>query len=410
MVTTDALRRAEQAPLTVIRRQSRDQKIVSCRKFRPHAGRFADTHGAALPDTTARTDPLHRGGFGRTVAGQSVRVGKGGGRMAANGRVVVVTGASGGVGRAVAREFARRGDRVALLARGESGLEAAAEELGAALPISVDVADAEALDEAASRVERELGPIDVWVNNAFASVFAPFTEISPAELRRITEVTYLGYAYGTRAALARMLPRDRGAIVLVGSALARRGIPLQSGYCAAKHAIYGMHESLRCELLHDGSKVRITTVQLPAVNTPQFDWVRSRLPRRPQPVPPIFQPEVAARAIVYAADHPRRREYLVGASTVLTVTANKFVPGLLDRYLARTGYRSQQTAAPHDPNDSGNLWQPADGADGTDHGAHGRFDERASGRSPLMWVQHHRALAAAVAGAAITGAIHLARR
>jgi NAD(P)-dependent dehydrogenase (short-subunit alcohol dehydrogenase family) len=247
-------------------------------------------------------------------------------------RVVVVTGASGGVGRATARELARRGDRVALLARGEAGLRAAAEVEsldGVALPISVDVADAGALEAGADRIESELGPIDVWVNNAFSSVFAPFPEISPKELKRTTEVTYLGTAYGTHAALTRMLPRDRGTIVLVGSALSRRGIPLQAGYCAAKHAIYGLYESIRCEL-HERSGVRITMVQLPAVNTPQFDWVRSRLPRRAQPVPPIYQPEVAARAIAYAADHPRHREYLIGASTLLTVTANKFVPGLLD--------------------------------------------------------------------------------
>jgi NAD(P)-dependent dehydrogenase (short-subunit alcohol dehydrogenase family) len=331
-----------------------------------------------------------------------------------SGRVVVVTGASGGVGRAVAREFAGRGDKVALLARGEDGLAAAAEEIGnaggVALPVSVDVADAEALDAAATRIERELGPIDVWVNNAFSSVFAPFIEISAAELRRTTEVTYLGFAFGTKAALARMLPRNRGAIVLVGSALARRGIPLQSGYCAAKHAIYGLYESIRCELLHDGSAVRITTVQLPAVNTPQFNWVRSRLPRRAQPVPPIYQPEVAARAIAYAADHPRRREYLVGMSTVLTVTANKIVPGLLDHYLARTGYRSQQTDQPRDPDAPTNLWHPVDDAEGTDQGAHGRFDRKAHARSPLLWVQQHRGMAGAAAAAAAVGVLRLVRR
>ncbi|HEU5470972.1 MAG TPA: SDR family oxidoreductase [Actinophytocola sp.] len=332
-------------------------------------------------------------------------------------RVVVVTGASGGVGRAVAREFAARGDRVALLARGEDGLDGAAGDVeasgGVALPIEVDVADAEALSAATARIERELGPIDVWVNNAFSSVFAPFTEISAAELKRTTEVTYLGVAYGTRAALDRMLPRDRGTIVLVGSALSRRGIPLQSGYCAAKHAIYGLYESVRCELLHDKSRVRITMVQLPAVNTPQFDWVRSKLPRRAQPVPPIYQPEVAARAIAYAADHPRHREYHIGVSTVLTVAANKVIPGLLDRYLARSGYRSQQTSRPHDPDARGNLWQPADDAPGTDQGAHGRFDRRAHEHSPLLWAHQHRtALAAATAGAVAAGAglLRLVRR
>src|SRR2546421_2267405 len=259
--------------------------------------------------------------------------------------VVVVTGATGGVGRAVARRFAARGDRVALLARGEHGLRAAAEDVvragGTALPVPVDMADPAAVGEAAARIEKDLGPIDVWVNDAFSSVFAPFTEIGLDEFRRVTEVTYLGYVYGTRAALDRMRPRDHGTIVHVGSALAYRGIPLQSAYCGAKHAIQGFHESVRCELLHEHSRVRVTMVQLPAVNTPQFDWVLSRLRRHARPVPPIYQPEVAARAIVYAADHPRRREYWVGASTVGTLVANAIVPGLLDRYLARTGYEGQ---------------------------------------------------------------------
>jgi NAD(P)-dependent dehydrogenase (short-subunit alcohol dehydrogenase family) len=329
-------------------------------------------------------------------------------------RVVVVTGASGGVGRAVAREFGARGDRVALLARGTDGLRTAADEItaagGVSLPISVDVADAAAVEAAAERVERELGPIDVWVNNAFSSVFAPFLEISAEELRRTTEVTYLGFAYGTKAALSRMVPRNRGTVVLVGSALARRGIPLQSGYCAAKHAIVGLYESIRCELLHERSNVRITMVQLPAVNTPQFDWVLSRLPRRPQPVPPIYQPEVAAQAIAYAADHPQHREYLVGLSTVATVTANKIVPGLLDRYLARTGYQSQQTKEPKDPDAPANLWAPADEPEGTDRGAHGRFDDRAHGRSPLLWMQRHRGAVGAVAAAAAVGVLRLIRR
>ncbi|WP_242884697.1 SDR family oxidoreductase [Actinomadura litoris] len=307
-------------------------------------------------------------------------------------QVVVITGASAGVGRAVARAFAARGARVALLARGNAGLEAAAAEVeelgGTALPIVVDVADAAQVDAAADRAERTLGPIGVWVNNAFTGVFAPFDEITPEEYRRVTEVTYLGTAHGTRAALARMKPRDSGVIVQVGSALAYRGIPLQSAYCGAKHAIEGFTESLRAELLHDRSAVKVTMVQLPALNTPQFDWVRSRLPRRPQPVPPIYQPEVAARAVVHAADNPRRRERWVGGSTIATLLAEKVVPGLLDRYLGRTGYRSQQTGDRRPEVDPGNLWEPCD--DDRDHGAHGAFDDSAKPRSLLLTLQTWR--------------------
>jgi NAD(P)-dependent dehydrogenase (short-subunit alcohol dehydrogenase family) len=323
------------------------------------------------------------------------------------GKVVVITGASGGVGRAAAREFARRGDRVALIARGQSGLDRAAADVRAAggqpLVVPADVADHEAVEAAAERVERELGPIDVWVNDAFAGVFAPVTDIAPEEYRRVTEVSYLGYVHGTKAALKRMLPRDRGVIVQVGSALAYRGIPLQSAYCAAKHAIQGFHESLRCELLHLKSGVRVTMVQLPAMNTPQFGWVLSRLPRRAQPVPPIYQPEVAARAIVRAADRPRRRERWVGMSTVATLLGDKMIPGLLDHYLARSGYKSQQTGTPRDPRQPANLWQPADDRSGTDQGAHGDFDDTAHAHSAQQWLAKHPGVVTGVALAAGLG-------
>jgi len=310
------------------------------------------------------------------------------------------------VGRATVRAFAEHGDDVAILARGDEGVAAAVKEVEAAgrraLGLSVDVADAGAVDTAAADVEERLGPIDVWVNCAMTSVFAPFKDAEVSEVRRVTEVDYLGFVYGTKAALRRMLPRDRGVIVQVGSALAYRGIPLQSAYCGAKHAIKGFTEALRCELMHDKSNVRLTMVQLPALNTPQFDWVLSRLPRKPQPVPPIYQPEVAARAIVWASEHARG-EVLVGGSTVGTVVANKLVPRLLDRYLARSGYDSQQTDEPTDPNRPANLWQPVAG----DHGAHGDFDSRAKGRSAQWWVTTHRqalvGAACGLAGALLVG-------
>ena len=318
-------------------------------------------------------------------------------------RVIVITGASGGVGRAVARTFGARGDKVALLARGKNGLAGATEDVttagGVALPLPLDVADFGALATAADTIEAALGSIDVWINVAFTSVFAPFTEIEPDEFRRVTEVSYLGFVYGTRVALDRMLPRDRGTIVQVGSALAYRGIPLQSAYCGAKHAIQGFNESLRCELLARKSAVRTTMVQLPAVNTPQFSWVRSRLPRHAQPVPPIYQPEVAARAIAYAADHPNRREYWVGGSTAATLLANAIAPGVLDHYLARTGEKSQQSAEPHDPRAPGNLWAPLDGGGGHDYGAHGEFDDRSHRRSLQEWASHHHGLMAVAGGA-----------
>src|SRR4051794_2799727 len=296
-------------------------------------------------------------------------------------QVVVVTGASAGIGRATAVAFAARGAKVALLARGRTGLEAAAEEVrragGTPLVLPVDVADASAVEVAAERAESELGAIDVWVNSAFTSVFARFDDISAEEFRRATEVTYLGFVHGTQAALRRMRPRDRGVIVQVGSSLAYRGIPLQSAYCGAKHAIQGFTEALRCELLHECSGVRVTMVQLPAVNTPQFTWVLTRLPRQAQPVPPIYQPEVAARGVLKAIDHPGRRARWVGLSTAGTILANRVAGGLLDRYLARTGFSSQQTGEPRDPDQPVNLWEPADGAGGRDHGAHGQFDDRA---------------------------------
>jgi NAD(P)-dependent dehydrogenase (short-subunit alcohol dehydrogenase family) len=296
-------------------------------------------------------------------------------------RTVVVTGASAGIGRAVVRELGRRGDRVGLLARGTTGLEAARAEVealgGRACVVPVDVADHEAVEAAADRVEAELGPIDAWVNVAFTSVFAPFHEIEPEEFRRVTEVTYLGFVNGTRAALRRMRPRDHGTIVQVGSALGHRGIPLQSAYCGAKHALEGFHESLRTELMHERSAVRVTVVEMPAVNTPQFGWVLSRLPHRAQPVPPIYQPEVAARGVLKALDHPQRRARWVGLSTAGTIMANRVAGGLLDRYLARTGVSSQQTDEPRDPDQPVNLWEPVDGPGGRDHGAHGTFDDRA---------------------------------
>ena len=303
--------------------------------------------------------------------------------------VVVITGSSAGVGRATARIFARQGARIGLLARGRDGLEAARAEVtaagGEALVVPTDVSNAAEVEAAAAAVEQKFGGIDIWINNAMASVFSPIKEMTPDEFKRVTEVTYLGYVYGTLAALKRMLPRDRGVIVQVGSALAYRGIPLQAAYCGAKHAIQGFTDSLRCELLHDESAVKVVEVQMPALNTTQFSWVKSRLPRKPQPVPPIFQPEVAAEAIFWAA-HQDRTEIYVGWPTVKAIVGNKVAPRFGDWYLARNGYDAQQTAEPVEPDRRDNLWAPIAG----DHGAHGVFDARAIDHSVQFWVTKNR--------------------
>jgi NAD(P)-dependent dehydrogenase (short-subunit alcohol dehydrogenase family) len=305
-------------------------------------------------------------------------------------------------------EFARHGAWIGLIARGRDGLEGARREVeaegGKALVLPTDVADPEQVERAAARVEAKLGPIDIWVNDAMASVFSPIKEMTPEDFKRVTEVTYLGYVYGTLAALKRMLRRDRGVIVQVGSALAYRSIPLQAAYCAAKHAVLGFHASLRTELMHDGSKVQVTMVQMPALNTPQFGWVKSRLERKAQPVPPIFQPEVGARAIYYAAHHPERREYYVGHSTVQAVVGNKIAPGLLDRYLARTGYDAQQYDGREDPDRPNNLWEPVTG----DHGAHGSFDRQARDYSVEWWMDSHRLLLRLAGAAGAAGLIYAA--
>ncbi|APR87886.1 Short-chain dehydrogenase/reductase SDR [Minicystis rosea] len=310
--------------------------------------------------------------------------------------VVVITGASAGVGRATVRRFAREGARIGLIARGRDGLEGARREVedagGTALVLPTDVADFAQVSAAAEAVEERLGPIDAWINVAMTSVFSPVKQMRPEEFERVTKVTYLGYVYGTLAALERMRPRNRGTIVQASSALAFRGIPLQSAYCAAKHAIVGFTESLRCELIHDECDVYVSMVHLPALNTPQFCWSKSRMPRRPQPVPPIFQPEVAAEALHWAAHH-RRRDIEVGLPTVKAILGNKVMPGLLDRYLARVGYTAQQTDEPADPHRPDNLWQPVP----RDFGAHGRFDDRAKPSSTQLWLDLHRGLVGAAA-------------
>ena len=324
--------------------------------------------------------------------------------------VVVITGASAGVGRATARAFAARGAHVGLIARNREALEAAKAEVeargGKAVIAIADVADADAVERAAQTIEDALGPIDVWINNAMASVLGPVRELSAEEFRRVTEVTYLGVVHGTLAALRRMLPRDRGVIVQAGSTLAYRGIPLQAPYCAAKHAVQGFHEALRAELLHDESGVQVSMVHLPALNTPQFRWVRSHMPRKAQPFGTIFEPEVAARAIVWASEHPRR-ELNVGWGTTQAIVANAFIPGLLDRYLARVGFDGQQGDEPEDPQRPDNLFAPVPG----DAGAHGVFGDRAKSTSPQVWANTHRTVVAGAVGAlALFGIAALLRR
>lgn len=321
--------------------------------------------------------------------------------------VVVVTGASAGVGRAIAREFGKHGAWVGLIARNQETLENVKEEIealgGRALVLVADVADDEAVECAADQVEAELGSIDIWINNAMASMMAPALEMTAAEYKRVTEVTYLGYVHGTLAALRRMKPRNRGSIVQIGSALAYRSIPLQSAYCGAKHAMKGFTEAVRCELIHDNLNIQLNMVHLPAVNTPQFEWIRSRMPNQPQPVPPIYQPEVIARAVYWSAHHDRR-EMLVGVTTVNAVWANKFIPGLIDRYLAKGGYESQQTDEPVPKDRRDNLMEPVL----KDYGAHGRFDRGAINFSLQSWLDRRRMqILAGILVIAATGATFL---
>jgi len=324
--------------------------------------------------------------------------------------VVVVTGAGAGIGRAIARRFGEDGCKVALLSRGQDGLEGARRDVeaagGTALAIPTDVADPEAVEAAAERVERELGPIDVWVNDAMTTVFAFFEEIEPEEYRRATDVTYHGMVWGTRSALKRMVPRDRGKIVLVGSALAFQGIPLQAPYCGAKHAVKGFFDSVRAELRHKGSSVHVSMVHLPGVNTPQFDHCRAKTPGHPQPVAPVYQPEIAADAVHWAAHH-RRRQVYVGISTVYTVLGSKLAPWIAELYLAKTAVSGQQTEQPPDQqNKAGNLMEPQPG----DRGARGRFSGKAHARSPQWWASKHRGLLGAAGAAALAGAAGLAVR
>jgi NAD(P)-dependent dehydrogenase (short-subunit alcohol dehydrogenase family) len=344
----------------------------------------------------------------------SIGNGNGNGNGAAtaiDGKVVVVTGASGGVGRALVRKLAAKGCRIGLLARGRDGLEGAkrdVEQLGGQAVVCVaDVADAAQVEAAAEAVERAFGPIDVWVNNAMLSMYSPFWEISPDEYKHITEATYLGQVYGTMTALKRMRPRDRGTIVQIGSALAHRSIPLQSAYCGAKHAIAGFTESVRSELFHQNSNIHITIVHLPGVNTTQFEWTKNRMPHKPRPTGPIYQPEVAAGGIVFAAEHPWRKKLIIGLPAWEAIVGEKFIPGALDHYLAHAAWEGSQLPQKADPDHKDNFWQPLPG----DHGSHGPFDAEARTSSPQLWATEHRkGLLAAVAGVGLGAVAYAALR
>jgi short-subunit dehydrogenase len=317
-------------------------------------------------------------------------------------KVIVVTGASAGLGRSIVRAFAKQGAKVALIARGEDGLKAAKKEVeetgGEALVIPMDVSDAAGFDNAANMIEEKLGPIDIWINNAMVSVFGPLKKMTADEFKRVTDVTYLGQVYGTMSALKKMLPLNKGKIILIGSALAYRGIPLQSAYCGAKHGIHGFFESLRSELIHDKSNVQLSMVQMPAMNTTQFSFVKNYLPNKPKPMGAIFEPEAAARAVIYAAKHDEREIYY-GFSTFKTVLGNKVLPGWLDKYLAETCYEGQQTDEPDNKNRANNLWEPIPG----DHGARGPFNKTAKGFSPLFIAKKHKWMAVAAVSALVIG-------
>lgn len=310
-------------------------------------------------------------------------------------KVVVVTGASAGLGRSIVREFAKRGDHIALIARGVDGLEGAKKEVealgGQAWIFPLDVSDAEAVERAAAAIETQAGPIDIWINNAMNSVFSPIKNMAPEEYKRVTEVTYLGQVYGALSALKRMRQRNRGCIIFIGSALAYRGIPLQSAYCASKHAIQGFYDSFRTELLHDGLNIRTCMLQLPAMNTTQFGFVRNKLPFKPRPMGVIYEPEVAARAVLFATEHDRREIY-VGLPTVEAIVGNKIVPSFADHYLSRTGYKGQMTPIPEDRERKDNLWEPMPG----DHGAHGPFGAKARHFSIQLWASENKKIIAGI--------------